>query len=54
MALVNYNELKDIKRCILNTHNINAEWLVRYMSRLDPAWCLECAGDLLRHNRQNL
>jgi len=26
-ALENYSEIKDIKRCVLNTHAINPEWL---------------------------
>ncbi len=33
-SLENYNELKDIKRVMLNTHAIKVEWLVDYFARL--------------------
>lgn len=53
-ALENYIDLKDIRRVILNTHAIPADWLANYLSRLQSEWIYTCIGDLLRHNRQNL
>lgn len=53
-ALENYTDLKDIRRVILNTHAIPAEWLTQYLSKLQSEWIYTCIGDLLRHNRQNL
>lgn len=53
-ALENYTDLKDIRRVILNTHAIAADWLSNYLNRLQSDWILVCIGDLLRHNRQNL
>lgn len=53
-ALENYNDIKDIKRVILNTHAIDPEWLVAYIGKLQQDWCLACMQELIRHNRQNL
>lgn len=53
-ALENYSDLKDIKRCVLNTHAINPEWLVYYLSKLQSDWCLACCSDMIRSNRQNV
>lgn len=53
-ALENYHDPKDVKRVILNTHAINPEWIVNFLSRIDAQLALQCCQDLLRHNRQNL
>ncbi|CAK75677.1 unnamed protein product (macronuclear) [Paramecium tetraurelia] len=53
-ALENYSDPKDVKRVILNTHALPPEFLINFLSRVDPALTLQCLSDLLRHNRQNL
>lgn len=53
-ALENYNDIKDIKRVILNTQAIPAPWIVNFLGNIQPDWALSCMQDLLRHNRQNL
>lgn len=53
-ALENYTELKDVRRVVLNTHAIPADWLTNYVTKLQADWILVLIGDLLRHNRQNL
>jgi len=53
-ALELYTEIKDIRRVIVNTHNIPVEFLVEYFGRLSADDSLTCLGDLLRANmRQN-
>ena len=55
-ALENYTDIKDIRRCILNTNpaNINQEWLGNYLTRIQSDWTLQIMQDLLRQSRQNL
>ena len=55
-ALENYTDIKDIRRCILNTNpaNINKEWLGEYLTRIQSDWTLQLMQDLLRQSRQNL
>jgi len=53
-ALEHYTDVQDVKRVMLNTHGINAEWLATFFGQLPPETCLECLTDLLKHNRQNL
>lgn len=53
-SLENYTDLKDMRRVILNTHAIPADWIVNYLSKMQSEWMMTCIGDLLRHNRQNL
>ena len=53
-ALENFSDIKDIKRVILNTHMINKDWLVAFISKLPSADILSCVAEMLRHNRQNL
>lgn len=50
-ALENYNDIKDIKRVILNTQAIPAPWIVNFLGNTQPDWALACMSDLLRHNR---
>jgi len=53
-ALENYSDIKDIRRSVLNTSNLNPEWLVQFLPKLQADWCLICLMDMVRHNRQNL
>ena len=55
-ALENYTDIKDIRRCILNTNpaNINQEWLANYLTKIQSDWTLQILQDLLRQSRQNL
>lgn len=53
-ALENYQDPKDIKRVILNTHGIDPQFIVNFLTRLDGALTLQCMQDLLKHNRQNI
>ncbi|XP_075542803.1 clathrin heavy chain [Dermacentor variabilis] len=54
-ALEHYTDLYDIKRAIVHTHLLNAEWLVNYFGSLSVEDSLECLRAMLTHNlRQNL
>ena len=53
-ALEFYQDLKDIRRVILNTHMLNPDWLASFMGKMQPEWILICLNDMLRHNRQNI
>ena len=41
-ALENYQDPKDIKRVILNTHGIDPTFLVNFLNRVDGALALQC------------
>lgn len=41
-ALENYQDPKDIKRVILNTHGIDPQFIVNFLTRLDGALTLQC------------
>ena len=51
-ALENYSEMEDIKRVIVNTHAIDAEFLLQFLGGLSTEHCLECLRDLLKYNLQ--
>lgn len=54
-ALEHYTDLYDIKRAIVHTHLLNAEWLVTYFGSLSVEDSVECLKAMLSHNiRQNL
>ena len=54
-ALEHYTDLYDIKRAIVHTHLLNAEWLVNYFGSLSVEDSIECLKAMLTHNiRQNL
>ena len=50
-----YEDIADIKRTVVHTGALNAEWLVTYFSRLTTEQSLACMNEMLRVNiRQNL
>jgi clathrin heavy chain len=54
-ALEHYEDLADIKRAIVHTQILPAEWLVNYFSRLTTEQSMACLQEMLRVNiRQNL
>mmetsp|Transcript_77481 Transcript_77481/g.134401 ORF Transcript_77481/g.134401 Transcript_77481/m.134401 type:complete len:1720 (-) Transcript_77481:143-5302(-) len=53
-ALEHYQDIGDLKRCMLQSHSLTPEFLTSYMGRLPPELGLECLYDLLRHNRGSL
>jgi len=54
-ALEHYTDLFDIKRAIVHTHLLNAEWLVNYFGSLSVEDSIECLRAMLTNNiRQNL
>merc|ERR1719456_1194945 len=53
-ALENYQDIGDLKRCMMQSHQMTPEFLTQFFGRLPPEVGLECLYDLLRHNRQNL
>lgn len=54
-ALENYNNINDIKRVIVNTMYIDAEWLVEYFGNLDADEVFNCLNELMKNNpTQNL
>lgn len=54
-ALEHYSDIYDIKRAIVHTHMLNAEWLVNYFGTLSVEDSVECLKAMLEHNiRQNL
>ena len=50
LALINFNDINDIRRVILNTHVINPQFLVEYFARLTPENLLLCLQELMKHN----
>lgn len=54
-ALEHYTDLYDIKRAVVHTQLLNAEWLVTFFGRLSAEDALESLKAMLQHNlRQNL
>ncbi|XP_013785578.1 clathrin heavy chain 1-like [Limulus polyphemus] len=54
-ALEHYTDLFDIKRTIVHTHLLNAEWLANYFGSLSVEDSVECLKAMLSQNiRQNL
>ncbi|CAG0883299.1 unnamed protein product [Cyprideis torosa] len=54
-ALEHYTDLYDIKRAVVHTHLLNADWLVNYFGKLSVDDSLECLKAMLSANiRQNL
>ncbi|XP_076345993.1 clathrin heavy chain 1-like isoform X1 [Tachypleus tridentatus] len=54
-ALEHYTDLFDIKRTIVHTHLLNAEWLANYFGSLSVEDSIECLKAMLSQNiRQNL
>ncbi|KAF7798005.1 hypothetical protein EIP86_009215 [Pleurotus ostreatoroseus] len=54
-ALEHYEDLADIKRVIVHTAALPADWLVNYFSRLTTEQSMACLNEMLRVNiRQNL
>ncbi|EGX50827.1 hypothetical protein AOL_s00054g913 [Orbilia oligospora ATCC 24927] len=54
-ALEHYEDIGSIKRVVVNTNQLNQEWLVTYFGRLSVDQSFECLTEMLRFNiRQNL
>ncbi len=53
-ALENYTELKDIKRVLLNSHALPPDFITEYLGRMSPDQCIECMGEMLKFNRNNI
>lgn len=54
-ALEHYEDNADIKRVVVHSNLLNAEWLVGYFGRLTVEQSLECLKEMLKVNiRQNL
>ena len=54
-ALEHYTDLYDIKRAVVNTHLLNADWLVNFFGTLSGEDSVECLKAMLQANiRQNL
>ncbi|KAJ8099651.1 hypothetical protein POJ06DRAFT_114030 [Lipomyces tetrasporus] len=55
-ALEHYDDIADIKRCIVHTNVLNPDWLVQYFgAKLSVEQSLDCLREMLRVNiRQNL
>lgn len=54
-ALELYDDLKDIKRVVVHTNNLNPDWLVGFFGKLTVDQTLESLREMLRVNvRQNL
>ena len=41
-ALQHYTDLSDIKRVIVNTHDIDPQQLVEFFGSLSAEWALDC------------
>ncbi|EXX79617.1 Chc1p [Rhizophagus irregularis DAOM 197198w] len=53
-ALEHYTEINDIKRVIIHTGAMNAEFVVNYFGTLSVDQSLECLKEMLKNNRQTL
>merc|ERR1712226_597360 len=54
-ALEHYTDLYDIKKAIVHTQSLNAEWLVNFFGTLSVEDSIECLKAMLHTNiRQNL
>jgi clathrin heavy chain len=47
-----YEDLADIKRVIVHTNLLNADWLVNFFSRLTVENSMACLKEMLRVNKQ--
>lgn len=47
-ALENYTDLKDIKRCVVHTEVLPADWLVSFFGQLNVEQSLECLKEFLK------
>jgi clathrin heavy chain len=47
-----YDDLNDIKRVIVHTTLLNADWLVNYFSRLTVENSMACVQEMMRVNKQ--
>jgi len=52
-ALENFSDINDIRRVMLNTHQINHDFLVAFFGHMTPNNALQCLYDLLKHNKAN-
>ncbi|KAH8919125.1 clathrin heavy chain [Atractiella rhizophila] len=54
-ALEHYEDLNDIKRVVVHSNLLNADWLVEYFGKLTVDQTLECMNEMLKKNMaQNL
>ena len=54
-ALEHYTDLYDIKRAVVHTHLLNADWLVNFFGTLSVEDSLECLKAMLQaRTRSNL
>ncbi|GAA6060259.1 hypothetical protein JCM10212_003959, partial [Sporobolomyces blumeae] len=54
-ALEHYEDISDIKRVVVNSQNLQSDWLVNYFGQLTVEQTLECFNEMLKVNiRQNL
>ncbi|SGZ23972.1 BQ5605_C023g09673 [Microbotryum silenes-dioicae] len=54
-ALEHYEDISDIKRVVVHTNLLQADWLVNYFGKLTVEQTLECFNEMLKVNiRQNL
>jgi len=53
-AMEHYQDIGDLKRCMMQSQNMTPEFLNQFFGRLPAETGLECLYDLLRSNRQNL
>ncbi|GAO47155.1 clathrin heavy chain [Saitoella complicata NRRL Y-17804] len=54
-ALEHYDDIKDIKRVVVNTQVLNPEWIVQYFGKLNVEQSFDCLKEMLKVNmRQNL
>ena len=54
-ALEHYEDINDIKRVVVHTNLLNAEWLVNFFGKLTVPDTMECFKEMLKQNmRQNL
>ena len=49
-ALENYTDIKDIKRCIVNTSALPADWLVDFFGKLNVEQSMACLKTLMDNN----
>jgi len=47
------DNLGNIRRCLSQAQNFNAEWLIEFFGKLNQADSLQCIGDLLTNHRQH-
>lgn len=52
-ALENYTDIKDIKRCIVNTSALPADWLVDFFGKLNVEQSLACLRTLMDNDIQS-